>query len=296
MFDPIADSDEPELQGLSLVNEEAEQFFEILTWLEDEPESEHLTRNAIDTALWELVIDLSVRWRTYRDLGRRRRRVDAFLKEVALSHTAYQAMFLVEELTLDGAALAIGQVRFVRLGDDEAAEWGAPAAFNGRAVAFVPVTAGSNTKAAERAEDALLTAPNILRLAASTFPPISANLGSGAFLQRRGVTFSVRKANRKTHDDWVRHKSRFEPSELVMRGEVYERTSEIFGRVQALFHDDYPRDMARRLVRAAEWIGTSLTRDSFDDRAAAMTLDVYGHVLPGFRRAVADRLDRLFGT
>jgi integrase len=30
--------------------------------------------------------------------------------------------------------------------------------------------------------------------------------------------------------------------------------------------------------------------------AAAMTLDVYGHVLPDFQRAVADRLDRLFGT
>lgn len=30
--------------------------------------------------------------------------------------------------------------------------------------------------------------------------------------------------------------------------------------------------------------------------AAAMTLDVYGHVLPGFQRAVAERLDEFFGT
>jgi hypothetical protein len=109
--DHLRPADE-EWTGLSLVNDEASQYFQTLDLLEQEPELEHLDRDTIDASLWELACDLAVNWKKYSNTTERRSLVNEFLRKVTKPHESFEVMFVVEGLDIQGGALRIGTVRF----------------------------------------------------------------------------------------------------------------------------------------------------------------------------------------
>ncbi|HLZ70486.1 MAG TPA: site-specific integrase [Dehalococcoidia bacterium] len=83
----------------------------------------------------------------------------------------------------------------------------------------------------------------------------------------------------------------------IERGNILRRSFwpllEQAGLPRIRFHD--LRHTAATIL-LADGENVKAVQERLGHAAAAMTLDVYGHVLPGFQRAVAERLDRLFGS
>jgi hypothetical protein len=259
-------------ETLVITGEEFRLYDQVLLRLSAEKDMEHLTVRDIDTELWGLVCELFVRREEYRNDTARLQAIRRFLARLQKPWQEYEVIAAIHDLDLRVRVLDIVGVRLCTLSRQAAADWGLGGSprlndfaqdLVGRTTAFTVVKAGSPGRAVERARIEIDDALNTLRFALAG--SILANIPDAAMLFRRGEASAV-KARSSGRIELINWRRGFKP----MGFEVHRRTADSVRRylepINALVEGQTPGKLRSRLLRALHWIGTSITRESHDDK------------------------------
>ena len=272
----IDEGDDP--TWLSLYGEAVHRFFEALDALEKDRAFEHLTRKELDAELAILSYDLVVKRKGMKSGSVRRERINRFFSTLARQLIPYEVAFNVEGIKFATDPLTIGEVVFREFSQEFASDWDCVKAegpsrkviqkelanLTGRSVGVVTVHAGSAEKAVERAQGYFDRALNILRFCISSFPP--AVIHDLELLQRRGCFHAVRRLEpevRPVRTGWERG---FQPMECELSGPLAQSTKCFVEQLSPLYDGTIHGKLHDALLRSLQWIGTSITRQNFDDK------------------------------
>lgn len=262
-----------DVHQLFLTKDEWIAYSDALDALVAEPELEHVARNDIDRDLWEMVCDLAINWRGFQSSGNLGRRIAKFTQQALRPHQDYEVVFTIDDLQLSGCTLRFGRVVFTRMEDEQAWDWCQSdhplhaellSDIRGSTVAIARVRAGSPTKAVERAVIQIDSALDYLRLAVGSYR--SWTIWDFQLLQRRGSRYAVRELAQLRQLASVGGQRGFRPVPLNLTDEVLGAVVEFSEHLQPVFDGGVPTRLQAPLLRAAEWIGTSVTRENFDDK------------------------------
>lgn len=262
--------------SLFLTMDETELYQECLHALIGEPELEHLllerkVERKIDDQLWELVCDLFLNRQQYKDSGKRNERIEHFVSEVTKSPDDYEVLFVIDHLRMDEGQFVVGNVTFFHLNDQQALERGMhhdllAASMVGKTVGQVHVQAGSSKTARDRAKEKVDTALSVLRVSGAPIPLVH----DDQLLQSRSQFYAVKNLSRsdeRTSGGWERG---FVPATLELRGATLEVFSEELVQLQPIVNGAISGDLGERLLRALEWVSSSITHERNDDKVVSL--------------------------
>ncbi len=255
-------------EGLTISGREFYLYESALALLDREDELEHAKTREIDKDLWEFVCQLFLQRGAFRDGKKRAELVDDFLDRIRKPWEAYDVISELQHLEIKDNVLDIGGVRFFRLMPEEANEWGlrdrGPSDplvrdLAGKTVALTRVRAGSPKRAADRARIEVDDALNTLRFALAE--AIRVRIWDEQMLFRRGGTLGVKPVVEGKSVLASRQRG-FSPIDFQMD----DRLANIVDGVLKKLDLPSKTSLGGHLLRAVHWIGTSVTRESFDDK------------------------------
>ena len=123
---PVPDIEGNDPNGLFLIGKEARLFQKALGALQNDQAAEHLTRANLSEALIALVQDLESNRPTMKSGSALRRRINAFVSDLARPLIRYEVAFSIESVTFPTGTLTIGDVVFREFTLEVAEEWGFP--------------------------------------------------------------------------------------------------------------------------------------------------------------------------
>jgi len=246
-------------------------YRKVLNQLASEKTLEHLTDRDIDPELWDLVCELFLNRQIYREQAARRKRISQFLQTVERPWRDFEALFAVSDLTVDGE-FVVGGVTLRTITTDYARSWGLDGhehlertgrELDGSTVAIAQVRAGSHARASERAKERIDDALNLLRF---TFcGAIYARIWDEQLLFRRKGVWAVKALG---EDSWpqTNYERGFIPFGSEIPTSLAGHLTEHLGPVESFLSGNTPEALGQRVARAVHWIGTSTTRETYDDK------------------------------
>ena len=271
---PVPTDEVGDTSGFFLIGKTARLYIEAFQCLENDPSVEHLTPTSLKKALDALVTDLEENQEQMKTGGALRQRVKNLVSELTQPLMKYEVAFNVEGVKFDTEKLTIGNVVFRGFTPDLAEDWGFATAtgmfrdkldkFIGQPAGIVTVDAGSPEKAAERGQGDFDRALNTLRVC----------IGSGTraaileeqLLQRRGGLRAIRQIKPEPKIVSTGGGRIFRHIDLELSGTLAESTRESIGRLDDLYDGTIQGKLRDALSRSLEWIGTSITREHYDDK------------------------------
>jgi hypothetical protein len=256
--------------SLTLAGDRLSLYRACLKALAHDTKLEHLTADEIEHELWHFSCDVHLHQREHRYQGVRNARVDALVERVLRPLETYEVMLPVDHLRLSDGPLDIRGARLVQLDEQAARAWGISPddllfhsdRFADRAVAIVEVDAGSRDAAVRLARIEVDTVLHILRACSIGF---RARIWDGQLLQQRGGYYAVRK--RDVSGKWISGWDRgFQPIVLELEGALRQYLEARLARLQPVYQGGLGGKIGESLLRAVEWIGTSITRSEWDDK------------------------------
>ena len=269
---PFANPEDEASQGLFLIGEQARLYQEALQALENEDAVEHLTRANLDEALYALVRGLDTISSENTERRVIRQRVREFFSDLVVSPTQYEVAFSVENISLNGGTLTIGDVVFREFTSELAQEWGFDKARGligqelnkiiGQPAGIVTVEGRAAGKAAERAQASFERALNTLRVCAGSFT--WTRTWDRELLQRRGSFRVVRETSPEAKLLSTGGGPITGPINLELTPQLMDSANEFIGRLTPLYDGTIQGRFRDALLRSIEWIGVSITRQYRD--------------------------------
>ena len=269
---PFADPKDGASEGLFLVGEQARLYQEALKALEEEEAVEHLTRADLDEALFALVRDLEFTRSGKLSRSAILRRIGDLFSNLVVPPTHYEVAFSVENINLNDASLAIGDVVFREFTQELAQEWESDKARGlvrevlcrtvGLPVGIVTVQGRSARKAAERAQDSLERALNTLRVSLGSIT--RTRTWDRELLQRRGQARVMRETSPEPKLISTGGGPITDPIDLVLTSHRVDSANEFIGKLTPLYDGTIQGRFRDALLRSIEWIGVSITRQYRD--------------------------------
>lgn len=257
-------------QWLQITDEDWMLYVETLDALSQE--FQHLARRDIDETLGELTCDLFVNRLQYRDASSRVRKLRQFGNLLRHRLEPFAVLIQIDHVSLGAARLRIGAIELFRLTRREAARW-QPAGHSrartaasdlaGKTVALARVQAGSPAKAQEIAEIEVDTALHALRFCLADLPHY--NVLDEQMLFRRGPVVAVTSLtdDQIVSESWQRG---FLPIELQVDRPLRQPIRDSLAQVASVVAGTPQSRLTEQLRRALDWLGTSITREHFDDK------------------------------
>ena len=251
-----------------------ELYLKALDSLETDPAFENLARADLDNELKDLLRDLVVTREQMKTSSEIRKRATAFLDKLARPLGKYEVAFGVERMNLGSGSLTVGDVVFQKFSAELARDWNYSEIPDGsreflddlvnQTIGIVTVNAGSPRKAVERAVAVLDRALNTLRVCVVFSNPV--RISDRWLLQRRGELHAVRQVDPKTRPvEWGVARG-FRPVSLDLSAPWTESTKDFIGRLGPLYDGTIQGKLRDALLRSLEWIGMSITRESYDHK------------------------------
>ena len=269
---PADKREEPD--GFFVTGKAAHLYIEALECLENDQAFEHLTRATLREALDGLVTDLEANREQMRKGAPLRQKVNNLVSKFAQPLMKYEVAFSIDGVNFDTETFTIGNVVFREFTPDLAEDWGFAAMTDmfrdkldeiiGQPAGIVSVDAGSPEKAAERGQEIFDRALNTLRVC----------IGSGTraaileeqLLQRRGGLRAIRQIKPGAKIVSTGGGRIFSYVNLELSGTLAESTRESISRLDDLYDGTIQGKLRDALSRSLEWIGTSITREHYDDK------------------------------
>ena len=271
---PVPDIEGNEPNGLFLIGREARLFQKALGSLQNDPAVEHLTRANLSEALIALAQDLESNRPRTKSGSALRQRINNFVSDLARPLIRFEVAFSIESVTFPMETLTFGDVVFREFTLEVAEEWGFPKATSlsrkmhdklvGQPVGIVTVDAGSSKKAAERAQESLERALNTLRfcIGSITRTPV----WDSQLLQRRGQFRAIREVSPQKKFVSTGGGRTSTPIDLEFAESLAGSTAEFMRQLAPIYDGTIQARLRDALFRSIEWIGTSITRESYDHK------------------------------
>ena len=272
--DPVVADEQQESSSLFLEGRLGELYLKALDSLETDPALENLARADLENELDDLLRDLVVNREQMKTSPELRKRTTTFLYDIARSPGKYEVAFSVEGINFGSGPLTVGDVVFQQFNAELAQDWNYSAIPDesqgfldelvNKSVGIVSVNAWSHRKAKERAVAVFDRALNTLRVSIVSSTPFA--ISDRWLLQGRGEFHAVRQVEPKTsHVEWGAEKG-FRPIGLDLTDPWTASTREFIGRLGPLYDGTIHGKLRDALLRSLEWIGTSITRESYDHK------------------------------
>ena len=267
-------ADEQHEASLFLGGRAGELYLKALDSLETDPAFENLARADLENELDDLLRDFVVTREQMKTSSEIRKRATAFLYKLARPLGKYEVVFGVERMNLGYGSLSVGDVVFQKFSTELAQDWNYSAIPDGsrgflddlvnQSVGIVTVNAGSPRKAVERAVAVFERALNTLRVCIVSSNPVA--ISDRWLLQRRGEFHAVRQVDPKTSPvEWGAAKG-FRPIGLDLTDPWTASTRAFIRRLGPLYDGSIQGKLRDALLRSLEWIGMSITRESYDHK------------------------------
>ena len=267
-------ADEQHEASLFLGGRSGELYLKALDSLDTDPAFENLARADMENELDDLLRDLVVTQGQMRTSSAIRKRATAFLDKLARPLEKYEVAFGVERMNLGSGSLTVGDVVFQKFSTELAQDWNYSEIPDGsrgflddlvnQSVGIVTINAGSPRKAVERAVAVFDRALNTLRVCIVSSNPVG--ISDRWLLQRRGELHAVRQVNPKTSPVGWGAARGFRPVSLDLAAPWTESTRDFIGRLGPLYDGTMQGKLRDALLRSLEWIGMSITRESYDHK------------------------------
>lgn len=259
-----------EIEQLYLDGRDYWLFRDVLHRLAEERTLEHLTDRDIDPELWNFTCELYLLRRDYRDDNARRRLLSEFLRTLERPWVDFEAIFSLSDLVV-ADPFDLGGVRFRTMTIDEARAWGLAGRpslnriaeeFDGAVVAVTRVRAGSLNKASERAREKVDGALNLLRVGLAG--GIGARVWDEQMLFRRKGVWVVKNS---ADGDWLTSSEYgFRPFGFELTPQTARHLVNYLEPLDRSLVEMTSGDIRHRVIRAIHKIGTSTTREDYDDK------------------------------
>lgn len=235
----------------------------------EDGELEHLSPQAIEQILWRLTCEVWIT-RTALDALGRSAKVDAFIEAHRHPQEEWEVLWEIEDLTIKGT-IDIAGVEFFPFVGAASDRWMRPEGhvlrplfdekLIGKAFARVVVRAGTKQKALERSRSTIDDAIGILRVA------LLKAIGVHRLqrLQRIGTSYYAARLS-DTESRLVGAERGFEPHPLGIEGELLDLLRSRVAEFNTAFDERHPAELREPLFRSLIWIGSSVSRESADDK------------------------------
>lgn len=259
-------------RSLLLTEEEDVAYFATLDCLRREPELEHLSDKDIDRELWLFACEAVVRKLEFRDERTRALAIRDLVKRLRRPWAGYEILTVLRHIDVTGKPIRCGPLTVKRLTKRAAANWGFSGSdwlrrwrnrFEDQSVAAVEVQAGSPQRALEKGLQSVDEYLHLLRtgLVGSTrFRMLDEHL-----LFERSTWAAVRNRSTKEIETVAGH-APGDPMTLDLNHSTGQRVRHFLKHYNRFLSKPIPGRIRLQVDRALHWIGTSMTRDSHDDR------------------------------
>ena len=258
-------------ESLHLDGQDYWLYRKALHLLAKEKTLEHREPREVDSELWDLVCDLYIDRKSYRDQTKRKNRIDKFLRTIERPWEDFEAIFGLSDLNVT-AQLVVGGVTFETITPKAARKWGLDGhdylrrtakELSKSAVAITQVRAGDHKKASERAKEKVDDALNLLRF--GLCGAINANVWDEQMLFRRRGVWAVKALNADSRPQ-TNHERGFRPLGMDIGDSLSGVLTEYLSSMEGVVAGDAAQNLRQRVIRAVHWIGTSTTRETYDDK------------------------------
>jgi hypothetical protein len=228
--------------------------------------------------LFALVNDLLRERAKYTSEDALSERLELFAAAALHPTNEYDVAFPIDAILLPDGEVEIGRTKFAHFDEARLQAWAGEIAEDsivreqllGRTVGLVRVSAGSPYKAFELAGLEVDTALALMRAAMASSGAIAPM--DDLFWQRRS-RFRVAKSLTDPTSLTFEFRNEFSGIVLDLRGSLKDGAEPLTNaartmgvQVAPLFDGTVRKRLADALIRAAEWIGSSVTRESYDDK------------------------------
>jgi hypothetical protein len=252
-----------------------------LAQLRTELELEYLSDDELDDRLGHLTSEMYLGSSSLKDNRQLNILLESFENRILKPLQEYEVIIPISDLKLESSPIEIGGVRLYNMTAEDAADMGIEKggpfyqpffeALVGHAVASVISRGNDREKVVERARGKLRTALNLVRLALvdHTTKIILWKIHDSQLMFRDGEYYVIRKKLKDspsdTHMGWKMGSYR---THILTVGEkIYKQAEELNKFTQGLFvSQPIQGDIREHFVRAIEWIGSSLRRETNDDK------------------------------
>jgi len=247
-------------------------FVRCLDAFVEETDLAHITWFDIDREFRDLIFDLHVNRARYQGTQERSDRLKQFISDILTALEEFEVLYVIDGFQLEEGPVYIGDVVFYDLDEQSAEKWGiydSPikevADLVGKAVGLVHVRTGSMGKAVEIAKEKIDTALNALRVCLVSFPDYY--IHDIQLLQKRGMMYAVKLFDLLpvVLPGWSRG---FAPFHLTLKESILESTNQLVNWLKPILDGTVQGRLGLPLLRAVDWIGTSITREHEDDKVA----------------------------
>lgn len=266
--------DEPYARHLYIDGEGVNLYLGALDALEKDRICEHIDRNMIDKELASLAYDLLQDQAGMRNGSVYQQRLKRFFLAITGPLFTYEIVFSLEGITnFPAEPLTIDSVVFQEFSQEltrinsqsENTFQRQIEEFIGKPVSIVAIEAGSTEKAVSRAREQCTRALNTLRFCIVTSHNYWA-VRDRELLHRLGERWLIRQILPETSQWYPGWKIGFRSIER----EISERSGEmiqlLLQRINPLYDGSISPKLRDRLLRSIQWISTSITRESYDDK------------------------------
>jgi len=259
-------------ETLILTGDDLRLYSQACAALSQEKEMEHLSIKDVDDELWDFACKLFVHREKYEDDRARARAVRELVSRLHKPWQDYEIMAVVDNLKLTVHELDVIGVKIRYLSRQSVLAWGFGSSrwpeeyaneFIRRAVAIAEETAGSPQRAAERAICKIDDALHALRTA--LVGSMKASILDEQILFKRGRLLAVKQAN-TNEIKFVQGRRLFGPLGFDIRRNTAELARKYLASINPIIAGSFPPAIQNQLRRALHWIGTSITRESYDDK------------------------------
>ncbi|MDP2920713.1 MAG: HEPN domain-containing protein [Dehalococcoidia bacterium] len=252
-----------------------------LAQLRDEPELEYLSNDELDAHLGHLTSEMFLGSSLLKDDKRLNSLLKSFENRILKPLENYEVIIPILDLKLGGLPIEIAGIKLYDMTVEDAAamgiEEGKPSchpwfeALVGHTTALVSSRGNDPEKVVERARGKLRTALNLLRLALvdHTTRIILWKIHDSQLMFKDGEYYLIRKEQdvspSDTHMGW--QLGSYRTNILTVDDKIYKQAEELNRFTQGLFVTQVIQgDIREHLVRAIEWIGSSIRRETNDDK------------------------------
>jgi hypothetical protein len=252
-----------------------------LAQLRTELELEYLNDDELDDRLGHLTSEIYLGSSSLKDNRQLNDLLKSFENSILKPVEDYEVIIPILDLKLESSPIEIGGVRLYNMTAENAAGMGIEKekplyqpffdALVGHAVASVISRGNDPKKVVERAREKLRTALNLLRLALvdHTTRIILWKIHDSQLMFRDGEHYVIREKLKDspsaTHMGW--EMGSYRTTILTVDEKIYKQAEELNKFTQELFATQTIQgDIREHFVRTIEWIGSSLRRETNDDK------------------------------
>lgn len=269
---------------LMITDEEHQQYHKCLEYLGNEADLECMSRKEIDTELWHLVCDAYANSDKLKGSGAVKEKAALFesnFLELSKPIKEYEVLIPIQGLQLNSNTLYMGDVKLVQMSDGIVREWDLKKgstpwmdqlldAIGKSGVAIIPEKGNDPQKAIDRARGKLVTVLNVLRMALLIdHEPriVSFRIHDEQMLFELGEYAVLREVenSKLLEANWSRS---FRGMDLKLEGVIESQVTKSAELLNDLAKaiGETGKGVRVRFIRAMEWIGSSVTRESTDDK------------------------------